>query len=516
MASARGCFVYQLRKIIEYLAGKSSAYQIGELSEWLEVPTIALRLWLKGMPDGYGYESFKLPKKNGRGHRKINAPNHNLKVLQRSIYHKLLKPLNLHSAATAYVPGKSIVDNALPHVGKSIVINIDLKDFFGSINARRIYRFWHFLGWDVEASTILKNICCYNSQLPQGSPTSPALSNLCNQLLDARLEAVMRASKGHYTRYSDDLTFSFSNSYGYRRGTLKKIQKILVSEGYEIQKKKKVRIQRAHQRQTATGLVVNEKVNLPRETRRRIRSMRHHLSKGTLSERNTRRLKGYENLLKMINRSNGSEENRLKGNKSTSRPMDLLGANTTSLRPKKILFLASSPMNESRLRLGTEVREIEESLRRANERDQFVLQQKWAVRADDLRRALLEEPQIVHFSGHGTGSNGIVLEDELGNAKLASTQSLADLFELCSGHVECVVLNACYSEIQADAIVQHIAYVIGMSQAIRDTAAIKFSTGFYDALGAGKSIEEAYKFGCNAIQSENVLDYLIPKIKKRP
>jgi hypothetical protein len=91
----------------------------------------------------------------------------------------------------------------------------------------------------------------------------------------------------------------------------------------------------------------------------------------------------------------------------------------------------------------------------------------------------------------------------------------ASLFELCADHVECVLLNACYSEVQSDAIIQHIAHVIGMSDAIGDTAAIKFSTGFYDALGAGKTIETAYKFGCNAIQLENIPGNLTPRLKKR-
>ena len=183
---------------------------------------------------------------------------------------------------------------------------------------------------------------------------------------------------------------------------------------------------------------------------------------------------------------------------------------------KTILILASSPVNEARLRLDKEVREINEGLRRSQKRDQFKIEQRWAVQTDDLRRALLDtEPQIVHFCGHGTGSEGILVEDNDGHSKLVSTEALASLFELCADHVECVLLNACYSEVQADAIVQHIAHVIGMSDAIGDTAAIKFSTGFYDAIGAGKSIEDAYKFGCNAIQLENIPEYLIPKHKKK-
>ena len=282
---------YLLRKTIETITGAESNYGIDDLADWLEWPNSALRDWLYGIPDGYGYDSFKIRKKRGRGLREIDAPNHNLKSLQQRVYHKLLKPLKVHQAATAYVPGRSILDNALPHVKQEVVINIDLKDFFTNISSNRVYRYWHLIGWDVEAATILKNICCYNGHLPQGAPTSPGLSNLCNQLLDARLEGIAKKGKGQYTRYADDLTFSFSTFDNRQQGYLGMVFQILASEDYEIQQKKRVRIQRRHQRQTTTGLVVNEKVNLPRETRRRIRAMQHHLSKGTLSETDERRLR---------------------------------------------------------------------------------------------------------------------------------------------------------------------------------------------------------------------------------
>jgi hypothetical protein len=507
---------YLLRKTTEKLSSESASYGINDLSDWLELPIVALHPWLNGMPGEYKYESFRIPKKSGRGRREINAPNRQLKSLQRSVYHKLLKRLHLHQAATAYIPGKSIFDNALPHVRQEVVINIDLKDFFGSISSDKIYRYWHFLGWDVETSIILKNICCYRGSLPQGSPTSPALSNLCNQLLDARLEGMARKNKGQYTRYSDDLTFSFSNPYIHRRGVLEQIHQILASEGYEIQEKKRIRIQRSHQRQTTTGLVVNDKVNLPIEVRKRVRAMRHHLSRGTLLDKDKQRLVGYESLLKMIDKVNiTNTPRRIELNRLVV-ISDPSTNHTVHSSMNKILFLASSPVDEARLRLDKEAREIDEGLRRANKREQFKLDQRWAIRSDELRRALLDtEPKIVHFSGHGLGDDGIVVEDDSGMSKLISTKALAELFELCANHVECVVLNACYSEVQATAIAQHINYVIGMSQSIGDRAAIKFAAGFYDALGAGRPIETAFRFGCNAIQLEGIPEHLIPKIKKR-
>jgi hypothetical protein len=120
------------------------------------------------------------------------------------------------------------------------------------------------------------------------------------------------------------------------------------------------------------------------------------------------------------------------------------------------------------------------------------------------------EPDIVHFCGHGEGHEGVVFEDEVGKARLVSTDALSGFFELFADKVECVVLNACYSEVQAKAIAQSIRYVIGMKRAIGDDAAIEFAVAFYDALGAGKSIEFAYKLACNAIEWAGLPEAQIP------
>ncbi|MDX2241517.1 MAG: AAA-like domain-containing protein [Leptolyngbyaceae cyanobacterium bins.302] len=184
---------------------------------------------------------------------------------------------------------------------------------------------------------------------------------------------------------------------------------------------------------------------------------------------------------------------------------------------RKILILAANPKNTAKLRLDEEVREIHNGLERSKHRDRFVMEARWAVRPDDLRRSLLDiEPQIIHFSGHGVGADGLMLEDETGQAKLISADALARFFSLFKG-IECVLLNACYSEVQADAIYLYVDYVVGMSQAVGDLAAIKFAKGFYDALAAGRSYEDAYQFGCNAIDFEDVLhqQHLIPVLKHR-
>ncbi|MDF5727018.1 MAG: GUN4 domain-containing protein [Rhizonema sp. PD38] len=180
---------------------------------------------------------------------------------------------------------------------------------------------------------------------------------------------------------------------------------------------------------------------------------------------------------------------------------------------QKILVLAANPIGTSKLRLDEELREIQEALRRARKREQFELLSVPAVRHQDLRRSFLDnKPQFVHFSGHGSGEKGLVFEDETGQAKLIDAQALSGLFELFAVYGKCVLLNACFSEIQAHAIAQHIDYVIGMSQAIGDKAAIEFAVGFYDALGGGESVEFAYKFGCQAIRMAGIPEHLTPKL----
>ena len=125
------------------------------------------------------------------------------------------------------------------------------------------------------------------------------------------------------------------------------------------------------------------------------------------------------------------------------------------------------------------------------------------------------EPRIVHFAGHGSARGALFLENELGESHPVDAETLAALFKLVSKQVECVLLNACYSENQANVIVEHIQYVIGMSQAISDKAAIAFSVGFYQALGAGKSIEKAYEFGVVQIRLQGIQEHLTPILIKR-
>lgn len=305
-----------------------------DLARWLQLPEAELRAWLGSGPAwarGYEYRRFTLPKRRG-GVRLINAPTDKLKALQRRVLRRLLNPLAPHPAATGFVRGRSIVDNARPHVGQGVVINLDLQDFFPSLTAARVEALFRALGWDSEAARILTAICTLDGVLPQGAPTSPALSNLACLKLDARLAALARRYGGAYTRYADDITLSFP-AFGRNRrlrrhagpptpgrrprparsatrALLTWVREVLAAEGFRIQLKKKVRVQRPHQRQTATGLVVNQTINLPRATRRLIRAMQHRERLGQLDAAGQRRLRGLEALAGMVARQRQEPQRR--------------------------------------------------------------------------------------------------------------------------------------------------------------------------------------------------------------
>ncbi|OUL37342.1 hypothetical protein BV372_02810 [Nostoc sp. T09] len=182
----------------------------------------------------------------------------------------------------------------------------------------------------------------------------------------------------------------------------------------------------------------------------------------------------------------------------------------------RILFLIAEPTNTARLRLQEELREIKQRLLLANQRERFQLEFGFSARSEDVSQELLHfQPHIVHFSGHGTSTGELCFEDKLGKMQPVKPEALAALFELVANQVQCVVLNACYSDIQAKAIAQHIPFVIGMNTAIGDQAAIAFSVGFYKALGANRSPEEAFKFGCVEIQLENIPEQLTPILRKK-
>jgi hypothetical protein len=150
---------------------------------------------------------------------------------------------------------------------------------------------------------------------------------------------------------------------------------------------------------------------------------------------------------------------------------------------KKILIVSANPKDTDKLLLDEEVREIQAALKRANNRSFFEVITCWAVRIEDLHRTLLDhQTTIVHFSGHGSDSVGLALENNSGQLQLVSIESLSKVFKSFQEQVECILLYACLGVAQAEAIHQHIDYLVGINQEIGE---IKFAIGFYDVLGAG-------------------------------
>jgi hypothetical protein len=180
----------------------------------------------------------------------------------------------------------------------------------------------------------------------------------------------------------------------------------------------------------------------------------------------------------------------------------------------KILFLAANPVDATyRLRLDKEIREIETKIQIGSNRDSFELISQWALRPNDLQEALLKyRPQIVHFSGHGSSSQEIILEDNVGNSRPVGKEALANLFKILKDNVQIVVLNACYAKNQAEALNQTIDYTVGMNEAISDEAAIMFSASFYRALAFGLSVKDAFSLAKNQLELEGISESETPEL----
>jgi len=264
-------------------------YGVEELARRLDMPVEELRAF---QPN---YREFEIPKRSG-GTRRILAPDNATKALHRRILHRLLGRLRSHPAAHGFEKGRSIVTNAQAHVGQAVVVRMDLKDFFPATRAKRIRNYFRRIGWNRPAARLLTYLCTFEGGLPQGAPTSPRLSSLVNYRLDARLTGLAARRRivdhfrggGHlgtreigaaYTRYADDLTFSFpTDNAADIRYVIRVTRFIVGREGYELHLHKKLQIRRRHDRQQVTGLVVNERANLPRATRRWLRAVEHRLA----------------------------------------------------------------------------------------------------------------------------------------------------------------------------------------------------------------------------------------------
>ena len=208
-----------------------------------------------------------------------------------------------------------------------------------------------------------------------------------------------------------------------------------------------------------------------------------------------------------------------------------------------ILFVAANPLGTDRLALDREAHAIQEELERSGHRDQFELVTRWAVQPLDLLRELRKlRPSVVHFSGHGglaepgasrTGEpsrrdvvttpgapgdehgRGLFFEGPDGRPQRVSTAALQDTFRAAGASVQLVVLNACYSEPQAEALATHVDCVVGMGGSISDVAARSFAIGFYGGLGERESVAVAYDQGCAAIGLEGHAETDRPRLKVR-
>jgi retron-type reverse transcriptase len=235
------------------------------------------------------YRRFAMPKKTG-GERIISAPMPRLKRSQYWVLDNVLARAPVHPAAHGFLKGRSIVSNAAPHVAQAVVINVDLKDFFPSIEMRRVAGVFGQLGYSKQVATTLALLCTEAATeevtvdgenffvaqgarvLPQGAPTSPALTNILCRRLDARLQGAAAKLGFTYTRYADDLTFSGPENMRKLAGKLLwRVRQIVVDEGFTPHPQKQ-HVMRASQRQSVTGIVVNEKPTIERGTLRRFRA----------------------------------------------------------------------------------------------------------------------------------------------------------------------------------------------------------------------------------------------------
>jgi retron-type reverse transcriptase len=274
------------------------------------------------------YIKFKITKKIG-GYREISAPMPKLKALQHWILEKILYKVAPHESANGFIRGKNIVSNASFHLNKSVVINIDLKNFFPTITFARVRGLFENFGYSTQISTIFailltepvqekvvvdgKEYFIYLGErtLPQGSPASPMVSNLICRKLDNRLSGLAKSLGFVYSRYADDLSFS-AESYKNISKILFWIDIVVQEEGFTVHKEK-TQVMRKGSSQKVTGIVVNEKLSIPRKDLRRFRALLHQIEKSGLEGKSWQgksknlmaTLWGYANFINMVDSKKG-------------------------------------------------------------------------------------------------------------------------------------------------------------------------------------------------------------------
>lgn len=228
------------------------------------------------------YRSYTIKKRNGNGERLIEAPYPSLKSVQRWILDNILAPTAIiHPSSVGFIRGKTITDNARPHLRSEVLLKLDIKDFFHSVTEASVRRYFNALGYDGSLSGTLAYLCCKGDRLPQGAPTSPMLSNAIYRKMDFSLDRLSCQEGLCYTRYADDLTFSGS---GIPISIIKAVTTIVKDSNLRINKEKTRRSGKGA-RKIITGVSISSgKLTIPREVKRRIRQEVHYIITYGLSD----------------------------------------------------------------------------------------------------------------------------------------------------------------------------------------------------------------------------------------
>ena len=216
------------------------------------------------------YQEFWMRKRSG-GYRMISAPDKDLQAIQSTIYSRILSSVTIvHPAAVGFRCGRSVVDNAAPHLGKRYVLKMHIHDFFGSIRSPRVRQTFKKIGYPENVSKVLGALCCLHRHLPQGAPTSPALSNIVGYEMDRKLAALAAEYGLTYTRYADDLTFS--GDVFPKEQIIPQVKRIIRDEKFEPNHKK-THFMNQSSRKIITGVSVASgvKLTIPKSKKREIR-----------------------------------------------------------------------------------------------------------------------------------------------------------------------------------------------------------------------------------------------------
>lgn len=238
------------------------------------------KLFFYSKTRGNLYKKFQIPKRNGKK-RTIEVPCQTLKSIQKAINNVILKRFKMSSSACAYIKNKSIINNALPHLGAKIIWKFDIKDFFNSITIKQIVGQFRYFGYGRNVSRYLAYLCTNEDLvLPQGAPTSPTLSNLICVRLDARIRKFAKNNNLNYTRYADDITLSSIEDKSSKEClSIKKfIIRLIIDEGF-MPNEEKCNIYKNGSRLLITGVIVNKKMNAKKEQIREVENAIRYIRK---------------------------------------------------------------------------------------------------------------------------------------------------------------------------------------------------------------------------------------------